>query len=278
MRHYNGFLFKATRLENGAFAVSFAGPQRFQTSPLRVLKQQQKHKNLAIIASGPSVKALDFNSLKETDIALVNGAVLLSHQFETESKNTMFLVTDPNFIEKNIENIKTKITPNIKCIFSMRAFYEFVTLDKEFLFKNVSNIFIIDQLHEPYKAYKENLPTLKLKHKINSPYTFDSTTSYGFSLDIEKGIFNGGTVVYSMLQIATYMEYSSIDIYGMDLSDSNRFYHEERPAASRLVTEYESIILPHLILASEVFKKLNIEIVNKSKVSRLPETIFAKDV
>lgn len=276
MRHYNGFLFNALLLNNSAYAINFTGKPKVLTSPLTSLKEKKKLNKLSIIASGPSVKDLKLNELQQTDIALVNGSILLLKHIDTTSKCVFFLVTDPNFIKLNLHNIKNNMNSKTNCIFSMRAFYELIQTDYEFVSLHQKNIFIIDQLHEPYKNHKQKIADLKSKTILNSPYVFDPTTSYGFSKNLENGVFNGGTVVYSMLQAAAYLNYSSIDIYGVDLGGCKRFYEETSTAPSRLDVEFQDLILPCMRLASEYFKTQKTDVINYSLNSKLPESVFPK--
>lgn len=237
------------------------------TSNILTLKTQQTSPNLAIIASGPSAKNTDWNKLQTYDIAFVNGAIRLHPQSLYHDHSTrFFLVTDPNFIKTNFLQIKDIILENIVCIFSVRAFYEISKHHKDFLMQKQKDIYILDQLHEPFKA-----PKFQNKDFIESAdFIFDSEAQIGFSKNASKGIFNGKTVVYSMLQIAAFLDYKNIEIYGMDLNGSQRFYKEEKnKAPSYIDHDYAKTILPSMLLAKKYFDKNKVEIKNMSPISKL---------
>lgn len=282
MRHYDPKILKLTPIHANSYSSykvklnNCNSHNEFLTPDLKTLLNFKKKETLSILATGPSIRTLNFKGLTNTDFALVNGGILLFEKLQTLNQTTYFLVTDPNYISTHFKEIKEKINENIVCLFSIRSYYEISTIDPEFLLSRKDKIFIINQLSEPYNEPKLSIQNLKQSDTEQNYYINEESYS-AFSKNIEQGIFNGGTVVFSMLQIAAYLKYQHIDIYGMDLTNAKRFYHEKKPAKSRLEIEYQSLILPHLKLASDVCKKLNIQVLNRSKESALPSSVFSKD-
>lgn len=236
------------------------------------LKQSKSCETLAIIATGPSINTMNWATSTATDVALVNGAIKLVDSFSKENRTLYYLVTDPNFIEMNFHQIKKHFNPKINYLFSIRAFYEIAKMDLNFIKTNANQIYLVDQLHEPFEQPRRRLKELQKEPHKN--YFFNEDLSCGFSDNPSLGLFNGGTVVYSMLQIAAFLNYSTLNIFGMDLGGKKRFYDEAKQCPSRLEEEYESLILPHMKVASDYFKLKNIKVINRSSSSRLPSEVF----
>ena len=131
------------------------------------------------------------------------------------------------------------------------------------------------------KIYK---PKFKIED-INKDH-FDSKTNFlslnekniAFTTDIKNGIFAEKTVIYWALQVISFLNYDKIYIAGLDMNnfDKPRFYENENDKIDTQLNDDFDGIISGFRLASDVFNKKNIEVINLSANSAVPDSIFKK--
>lgn len=237
------------------------------------LKTSRIDNSLSILASGPSIKSA-IHKIQNSDLAFVNGALNLVPEFDGITEKKYFLATDPNFIKMNFSTIKGLFHFLDYILLSPRALYELSIQSIDFLNSYSDKLFLVDQLHEPFGKNKLKHKDLLALTSNNKHVAYDPDRNIGFSADPFVGIFNGGTVVYSMLQISAFLEYQEIKIYGMDFGGNQRFYDEAKKAPSYLDRDFESLICPSMYLAKSFLTARGRKVYNMSPNSRLPRDVF----
>ena len=102
----------------------------------------------------------------------------------------------------------------------------------------------------------------------------------GFSLDPARGLFGGGTVAYSALQLLVWLGFRTLYLHGLDLrgaSVSPRFYESaDARLPSALDRQFDSHIRPAFRDASRLLGARGLRIYNLSPGSALDESVFPK--
>lgn len=253
--------------------VRFNAESKFELNPLSFLKKQ-KQKRLAILASGPSIQSLDYNTLKGSDVALLNGSLKLFGKLADSDSLVFHFVSDPNFIQKNSDLYLNSSFEKINFIYSVRAFYELWITHPDFITKHIESFHIFDQVQEPFDQPRHTEE--KLNSLIAEDFLFDPNTGLGVSTNPSKGFFSGRTILFNCLQIAAYWGYKEIDIFGADMQGSSRFYdkNEVKKAPSYIDKDFEENILPSLKMFAMLCSSKNIDVSNKSSTSRIPSEVF----
>ena len=235
----------------------------------------KNHEEISILASGPSINQIDLNQFKHQSIALLNGSLRLLDKIP-ESNKVYHFVSDPNFIQTNSTLYDLENKNNIVFIYSVRAVYELYEYNPKFILDRIDNFYIFDQIEEPFQKSKKNIEELdKLKSKS---FYFDRQKNLGFSIEPNLGFFNGRTILFIALQIFTFLEFKSFHLYGVDMGGDIRFYdhNEKNRAPSYLDKDFEKVILPSLIIFADYCLKNNINIINYSENSRIPDSVIKK--
>lgn len=96
---------------------------------------------------------------------------------------------------------------------------------------------------------------------------------------MRHGVVDAGTVMYWALQVLYFLGFKKIYIAGLDLNNFNqpRFYENfNTMLPSFLEDKIKNIVFPAMELASHVFKKDNITVINLSPQSALPDSVFPR--
>lgn len=243
-------------------------------SLLNNVNSQQKR--LSILASGPSIKSLDFQNLVNQDVALLNGSIKLLEKFPDGVSKIFHFVSDPNFIQNNINLFHTSDFKDVSFVFSVRAFYELWILFPEFILDNSARFHLFDQVQEPFKRARPS--TTQLKSLTADDFFYDTSNEIGLSLNPRKGFFSGRTILFTCLQITSYWGYKDIEMNGADMQGSTRFYDvkDAKRAPSYIDDDFEKYILPSLKFFSNYCRNSSIKVVNRSERSRIPSEVFQK--
>lgn len=100
--------------------------------------------------------------------------------------------------------------------------------------------------------------------------------SVAISTDLRLGLAHAGTVAYTGAQAAWLGGYDELHIFGLDLTNTGRFYREDKAQPQMLDKAYESAIRPGFELFARESAKTGFRLFNCSLSSRLPETILPK--
>jgi KDO transferase-3 len=234
-----------------------------------------------LVGSGPSINELAFQRLVGQDCIGVNGSILKS--MESGIAFRSFVALDRNFFTDRFELVQQTLESGAECLFSFRGLSVICERAPELL--RDSRVFLMDEINGRYSipkpspaefdAWAEADPDLLL-HPTRRP----SEGRVGYSLDPRKGVFTGQTIVYSALQLATWLGYRRVFLLGLDLGGTGpdaRFYETGAKAASmRLDRDYEPYILPAFEVARSVARSLGARVYNLSPKSRLPERVIPR--
>lgn len=235
-----------------------------------------KTKNLIVLASGPTAKNFEQENFLLHDIAYLNGAIRLNRYFEEDIQQYHF-VSDPNFIQNNVDIFNANSIKNLRFIYSVRAFYELYKRRSDFVVSNIDQFTIFDQINEPFG--KQRLSGNQISKLNSKSFCFLNDKRVGYSFDSDLGFFDGRTILYPCLQIVNILGYKNINLFGVDMNSQSRFYESKlfkSKAPSYLDRDFEDQILPSMELISSYFSKNSIKILNHSKNSRIPSSVFKK--
>lgn len=245
----------------------------YPTEPLSLLKDSFSGRVL-LTATGPSINTSDFSLVPSAlPVMGVNGAYCLHNQVNF----SLYIIVDMLFFDARSDIIREILQDkNILLFVPVHGFIRIITE-----YDNVKcRIALIEDAN--YRIYQKKIDKEETRsfYKDNPDICFyKETQSIGFSKDIRVGIFEGATVVYWAFQILYFLGFDQILIAGLDMSNFHlpRFYeNEENKQPSFLETEFDSVVIPSFSHASQVFKSKNINVVNLSKKSAIPEFIFDK--
>lgn len=165
---------------------------------LKKYKNMFKNERCFIVCTGPSLNYEDLNKIKNEYSFSMNSIIKILQN--TDWKPSFYGIQDYDVFEKLKNDIQQ--------------------YDNEFFF--VSN-----ETYERYSSIleKKNVDVYKLyyhgtKRNLKNP-------RIKFSDDITKGIYNGYTITYSLMQIAIYMGFAEIYLLGCDSNydpDPNKRY------------------------------------------------------
>lgn len=251
--------------------VGFPTPSLLIESLLK-RRSQKKNRSIFILASGPTLKSNSLDSIRDADVAFLNGS--LKEISEVKAERLYHIVSDPNFIKNQYQTVLEKCHDQLIYVYSVRAFYELYKLDRNFVVRNIDKFSLFDQIKEPVGRMpyrKEDLTSYN-----SDKFFYDLKENIGISLRPEIGFFDGRTVLHLGLQISAFLDYKDIHLLGVDMNDGERFYHETKKAPSYIDLDFDSKILPSLKLFADFAKNSGIEVINHSPRSRVDEHVFSK--
>ena len=234
-----------------------------------------------IVGTGPSINEVDFEQLAGRDCIGVNGSIVKARQSGLAFRSTAIM--DRKFFTERYELVCQTMSSGTECLFSFRGLSAICERTPELL--ENSKLFLLDEINGRYGVPKrssvafdtwaETDPDLVLH-----PSCRPSEGRVGYSLDPRKGVFTGQTIVYSALQVATWLGYRRIFLLGVDLGGATsgiRFYESGADATPmRLDHDYDSYILPAFETAREVAGSIGVMIYNLSPDSRLPAEVIPR--
>ena len=170
-------------------------PQLSAGKSLRRFKDCEKGRRCFIVGNGPSVRASDLDLLKNEDCFAANGIWGIFDQ--TEWRPKYYCLGDPDYAKSIGENMRIPLSAAKECFFVFTHLDKYPSMVKtapnaNFMLQNIPNIYEI--------AFNKFFCKDIFKHSTN----------------IVRNAPSCGTVTYHMLQIALYMGYSEIYLYGID--------------------------------------------------------------
>jgi hypothetical protein len=217
---------------------------------------------ITIIGSGPSVSPQDFSSLPPRSAILLNGAI---HLLDGRLNDPLAVVVeDERFIWRHFSSMAEFVLPETYCLFSTSVLRAICEIDP--LWLSPRKIIHIDFLQKPYGQPRRSSEELK-----TLPFLRWSDRSNAISLMPQQGIYAGGSVVVSALQIALYLQPRKLGFAGIDLSNANepRFYENQAETAKSRISAVEDKILDICALALDECRRRAINMVNYSPISSL---------
>ncbi|TXD97904.1 hypothetical protein ES754_02815 [Psychrobacter frigidicola] len=249
-------------------------------------KQNLYQQAVNIIASGPSIVDLAFAEMQDTATIFVNGSISLTEQHEF-TNIVGYVISDARFIHHQPEILKSYYTG--QPLYATLAVLEAMAVTQPDLMRTYhDSMRILYPVDRPWGVKSNKLWFSKLSfrkkllnkkkpllHFVNHP-NFVIDTDYkpdpiGVSLNITYGFVEAGTVAYVAAQLAFSRQASEINLYGVDLLNSNqpRFYeNEDNSAPSKLDKAVTDRIVPSFNLLGHVYKDHGVPIINHSPISK----------
>ena len=243
-------------------------------------------KDVNIIASGPSIEKLSWSELLDTATIFVNGSLsLLEHHHFTDIAG--YVISDARFIDHQPEILRQYYTG--QPLYATLAVFEAMATTHPDIMRTYSHamrvLYPVNRLWG-VKSNKLSFSKLTFKKKLlnkkmplscftNHPsFIVDDRykdTEIGVSLNLTHGFVEAGTVVYVATQLAFSRHAATINLYGLDLlnSDQPRFYENEgNSAPSMLSKALNERIVPSFNLLGKTYKAQGVAVINHSPVSK----------
>lgn len=249
--------FKVERKPTGAIQNVYFKKAKLNNVELDVA---ERNKPLLIMASGPSVKHIDNTFFDDYfDYMGVNGSCAM------EGVNfRWYVIIDRNFIIKRLDLVRKMVAqPDLilfcpcKCLESICSLIPWAHIRCQF-----KVIEVITQHHlQPFLGEKSPvLPNANGYHWAEG---------MGFSDDVQRAVFDYGTVAYPALQIACALGYKKIYLAGLDMTQFNapRFYEQANDVLSTQLERNFDTIVKSFTVAKSYCDQNNIEVVNLSPQS-----------
>jgi len=194
-----------------------------------------------LIASGPSISDIDYSALRLGNVLGVNGAIALASRHSV--KFTHYCITDTGFLRNRPDLVATILSQDLLLFTTPVALTHIL---HHFPYDKIRcRIFLLERVGEQALRPREPAESA-ITHANGNLTLFDSTYGLGFSHDIRRGIFPGGTVAYEALQILSWLGFRQIYLHGIDLSNADhapRFYeNEENKLPCHLTKQLERVI------------------------------------
>lgn len=244
------------------------------------------NKPVNIIASGPSIADIAFSELLDMATIFVNGSIslLTEHNF---SQVVGWVISDARFIHHQPQILQAHYRG--QPLYATLAVFEAIAVTyPELIAKYHQAMRILYPVDRPWgvKSNKLWFSKLSFKKKLlnkkkplsyfaNDPnFVIDSDfkpAAIGVSLDATQGFVEAGTVAYVATQLAFSLQASTINLYGIDLLNSNqpRFYESaDNSAPSKLEKAVTERIVPSFNLLGKAYKDKGVMVINHSAISK----------
>ncbi|MGI4815758.1 MAG: hypothetical protein ACRYG5_17655 [Janthinobacterium lividum] len=229
-----------------------------------------------LIAAGPSIKRIDYSALPIKTAFGVNGAIALAGQFEIPFR--YYCIFDTGFIRGRPELVAEVLQRDLVLFTTPLCLWHLLrTFPREQL---ACRFFLVEDLR-----FKAGYPARTIAQALREDGSqglsvHDANPELGFSADIGKGLFDGGTVAYLALQAAVWLGFESIYLHGIDITNASqtpRFYETSGQTLGTTLEEYFPIrIKPSFELASRICAARGVSVRNLSPDSALGNEIFPK--
>lgn len=233
-------------------------------------------KSVNILASGASIKQIDFTILSQQPCMFVNGSIELTrlHHF---MRPIGYVITDPRFIRHNLVILQNCYQAQCPLFITQSVLVELAVQCPDFLSKFSPTIYLIFAVDKPIVFAKKQGILGKIFTKKLKLGDFQHSLHYiikndiGVSLDIRHGFVEAGTVAYVATQVAFSMGFQQIDLYGIDLINANepRFYENKQNAApNKLAPAIYNRIIPSFDLLAKTYAEQGVKVINHSPISK----------
>lgn len=240
-----------------------------------------------IFASGPSIANLKFeDDLLSSPSIFVNGSLTLTAEHDF-TNIVAYVISDERFIKHNAEILENFYTG--QPLYITKPVIEAIAVNLPHIIEKYQHsITIIYPVDRPIVSTNRVgfLNSLPLINKIGNkklplvdfkdhPDFVIDTSGYpkpiGVSLNIEQGFVEAGTVAFVAAQLAYTLGANQINLYGIDLINSNqpRFYEKQDNAAPcKLDKAITDRIVPSFDLLGRVYGEHGVNVNNYSPVSK----------
>ena len=233
-----------------------------------------------LILSGPSVAEIDYAQCRLAAVMGVNGSIALRRS-QPSLRFDYYAMLDAGFVKRRRDLVAEVLSQDL-LLFVTPEVYRWIA----FLFDAEAvkcRIAVFEEVHQralQARARPEELDA-QLAHDPEL-VLFDAhhpQHAHGFSLNPARGMFGGGTVAYTGLQLLAWMGARTLYLHGLDLTATQgpRFY--ESPDAqlpTALDRQFAGHIEPAFRQASQLLRERGVKVYNLSLHSRLGEDVFEK--
>jgi len=242
---------------------------------LDTARQNNAATALHLIASGPSISTIDYSALTLPRTLGVNGAIALAANMPVDFD--YYCVTDTGFIRKRRDLVARIVARKLLFFITPIGLWNILQYFPEKALK--CRFFLIERVGK--RALNSPMPVEEVVAKSEGDMTlFDPDLGLGYSHDIRKGVFPGGTVAYEALQLAAWLGFRKIYLHGLDLANAGttpRFYETPETALpTQIHKQLAGEIEPSFRAASAILRDQGVSVQNLSLISALEEDIFPK--
>lgn len=267
------------KTSNGSYSIKTFDKQN--------VSQNLKGLSVNIFASGPSITKVKFeDDLLSGPSIFVNGSLTLTAEHDF-TNIVAYVISDERFIKHNSEILEHFYAG--QPLYITKPVIEAIAVNLPHIIEKYQHfITIIYPVDRPIVStnkvgFLNSLPLIKkIGNKKLSLADFNDhpdfvidTLAYpkpiGVSLNIEQGFVEAGTVAFVAAQLAYTLEANQINLYGIDLINSNqpRFYEKQDNAAPcKLDKAITDRIVPSFDLLGRVYGEHGVKVKNQSPVSK----------
>lgn len=233
-----------------------------------------------LILSGPSVAQIDYARCRLGAVMGVNGSIALRRQ-RPSLRFDYYAMLDAGFVRHRRDLVAEVLAQDLT-LFVTPEVYRWIA----FLFEGQAvrcRIALFEEVHQ--RAARPRARPEELETELAQDpglVLFDARHpmhAHGFSLDPTRGLFGGGTVAYTSLQLLAWLGAKTLYLHGLDLTATAgpRFYEN---AAAQLPTaldrQFAGHIEPAFRQAGRLLSARGIKVYNLSLASRLGSDVFEK--
>jgi KDO transferase-3 len=238
------------------------------------------HGDAHLILSGPSVAQIDYAQCGLRSVMGVNGSIAL-RRLHPALRFDYYAMLDAGFVKRRRDLVAEVLSQDL-LLFVTPEVYRWIA----FLFDAGAircRIALFEEVHQ--RALQPRAQPDELEAQLaRDPelVLFDAHNpehAHGFSLNPARGLFGGGTVAYTALQLLAWMGARTVYLHGLDLTAAAgpRFY--EQPGAqlaTALDRQFTGHIEPAFRAASRLLAARGVKVYNLSPGSRLGDDVFEK--
>lgn len=250
-------------------------------------KEDLQRQSVQIIASGPSIADLEFTKQQlESATIFVNGSISLLAEYDF-TKVVGWVISDARFIKHQPDILQRYY--NGQPLYATLAVFDAIAVSNpDIMLDHHQAMRILSpverswdvKINKPWHSrlnFAEKWLNKKkpLAHFATHPsFVIDISHKpkpIGVSLDVTHGFVEAGTVAYVAAQLAFSRQAGEINLYGIDLINSNqpRFYeNQDNNAPSKLDKAIGDRILPSFNLLGKIYEQQGVQVINHSPISK----------
>ncbi|WP_260986434.1 hypothetical protein [Bordetella genomosp. 13] len=234
-----------------------------------------------LILSGPSVAEIDYSKLDLSHVMGVNGSIALQARFP-DLRFNYYAMLDTGFMSRRRHLVDQILSQDLLLLITPEAV--------KWIAQNVPakriacRLAVFEEVHQRTMLPRPS-PARLTEQLRGDPdlILFDAyrpVHAHGFSLDVRRGLFGGGTVAYSALQFLVWLGFQRIYLHGLDMKNAAsqpRFYETEKDRlGTALDRQFANHIEPTFRDASVLLRSRGVQVYNLSLDSALGADVFPK--
>lgn len=233
-----------------------------------------------LILSGPSVAHIDYAQCRMDRVMGVNGSIALRARHPS-LRFHYYAMLDAGFVRKRPDLVADVLAQDL-VLFVTAEVYRWIALLFDMRIVRC-RIALFEEVHQRAQQPRARPDELEAQLAADPELIlFDARHpmhAHGFSLNPARGLFGGGTVAYTSLQLLAWLGANTVFLHGLDLTATAgpRFYERaEAQLPTALDRQFAGHIEPAFRQASKLLRARDIKVYNLSLLSRLGDDIFEK--